>query len=323
MTPVSSRHGKLGNSNGAGLYRACFETQGPDVRRGSQGLNAPRPIDPFPAARDLAEALVRARLSATLLGHYPGPIPPDMASAYAVQDAAISLWPDEIAGWKVGLVPPARQAEFAAERLAGPIFRGNVFQAHGVNPLGAIPGGFAAVEAEFVVRIAHDTPADKLDWTEAEARAAIGALHLGVELAGSPLPMINDLGPAVTASDFGNNAGLILGAEIEGWESRSNEALTCAMFIDEVCIGRASAAALPGGPIAALTFLLQHAARRGRPLREGQLVSTGAATGVHEIEIGQTARAVFGDDGEIRCEMVAASPVSALGKQTEKAGAAR
>ena len=34
---------------------------------------------------------------------------------------------------------------------------------------------------------------------------------MGVEMAGSPLATINELGPTVVAADFGNNNGLILG----------------------------------------------------------------------------------------------------------------
>ena len=39
-------------------------------------------------------------------------------------------------------------------------------------------------------------------------------MFIGIEIASSPLVNINDYGPAVVASDFGNNAGLLLGAEI-------------------------------------------------------------------------------------------------------------
>ena len=51
-------------------------------------------------------------------------------------------------------------------------------------------------------------------WTDAEAADMVGALHIGVEPASSPLATINELGPAVVVSDFGNNAGLLLGPEV-------------------------------------------------------------------------------------------------------------
>jgi 2-keto-4-pentenoate hydratase len=263
------------------------------------------------APQAAAEAFVRARIEARALGGFPGALPPDLASGYLCQDAAIALWPDEIAGWKVGRVPPERQAETGAERMAGPIFRRAVQQAAGTVDCPFIPGGFAAVEAEFVFRLGADAPAHKLSWTTEEAAALVEAMHIGMEAAGSPLASINALGPRVIVSDFGNNAGLALGPAIADWRERTPDELPCETFIDGRSVGRATAAAIPGGPLASLAFLLEHCAHRGRPLRAGQLVSTGAATGVHEIEIGQSARIAFGGCGEILCRAVAAVPATA------------
>jgi hypothetical protein len=56
-----------------------------------------------------------------------------------------------------------------------------------------------------------------------------------------------------------------------------------------------------------LAFLLNLLHRRGRRLEAGQLISTGAATGVHDILAGQTAVADFGPDGHIDCLAVPAT----------------
>jgi 2-keto-4-pentenoate hydratase len=54
-------------------------------------------------------------------------------------------------------------------------------------------------------------------------------------------------------------------------------------------------------------------AARGRPLKRGQLVTTGAASGIHDIEAGQTARIAFGDLDEIFCVAQTASPAEDQG----------
>ncbi len=60
-------------------------------------------------------------------------------------------------------------------------------------------------------------PAAKLVWTLDEARAIAGDACISASrTAGSPLATINALGPTVVATDFGNNAGLILGAGFGG-----------------------------------------------------------------------------------------------------------
>ncbi len=262
----------------------------------------------FEPASAIAAAFVRARLAASAIDAYPGPIPPDRLSAYDCQEAAIALWPDAIAGWKIGRPMPGQEKDFGDTRLTGPIFRKTVRRADGVVSAPFIANGFAAVEAEYVFRMGRDAPAGKTDWSTDDVAALVEAMHIGVELAGSPFPGINALGPCVTVSDFGNNAGLILGREIADWRARALHDLACETFIDGASVGRGDAASVLGGPLGALAFLLGHCAARGRPLQAGQLVSTGAATGVHEIRIGQTARMSFGRDGEIECAAARADP---------------
>ena len=70
--------------------------------------------------------------------------------------------------------------------------------------------------------------------------------------------------------------------------------LTCESFIEGKSVGKGAASDLPGGPVEALRFLAEHCAQRGRPLKAGMLISTGAATGIHDIAAGQRARVDFG-----------------------------
>jgi 2-keto-4-pentenoate hydratase len=262
-------------------------------------------FDPSQVARTFVDARLRARA----LPAFPGPLPADMAAGYLCQDAAIELWPDEVIGWKVGRIPLELQAELRAERVMGPVFARNVQRASThPSPVFAIPGGFAAVEAEYIYRMGEDAAAGKTDWTAADALRLVDDELVGVEFAGSPLATINILGPRVVAADFGNNAGLILGKSIPNWRSRTDDWPPCAAYVEGELVGRGAPSSLPGGPAASLAFLMNACAARGRPLKRGQLVTTGAASGIHDIEAGQTARITFGDLEEIRCEAVTATP---------------
>lgn len=254
------------------------------------------------APSEVARRFVDARRAARSLPDFPGAIPVDMAAGYRIQDAAISIWPDEVAGWKVGRIPTELQASLGAERVMGPVFARHVVKAGSEpTPVFAIPGGFAAVEAEYIYRMGEDAPAGKTDWTPEAALALVEDELVGVEFAGSPLATINILGPRVVASDFGNNAGLILGRSIPDWRRRTDDWPPCASYVNGELVGRGAPSSLPGGPAASLAFLMNAVAARGRPLKRGQLVTTGAASGIHDIEAGQTARITFGDLDEIRC----------------------
>lgn len=259
----------------------------------------------------VAESFVAARLAARALPDYPGPLPETLAEAYARQDAAIALWPDEIAGWKVGGVPEAWAVRLGESRLLGPIFRRHLWHAHGhaTTPLPIIPGGFAAVEAEYVFVLAVDVPPKRLEWTPEQAADAVAELRVGIELAGSPLATINELGPAVVVSDFGNNAGLLVGPPITDWRARPLASLTCQTRVGNRMVGQGGAASVPGGPVAALAFALGCCARRDRSLRAGDVISTGACTGIHPVRLREEARAAFAGIADLCCSAVRATPV--------------
>jgi 2-keto-4-pentenoate hydratase len=251
----------------------------------------------------IATRFVEARLLSRPLADFPGEVPADLETAYRCQDAAIERWPDRIAGWKVGRIPEALEERFLSDRLAGPIFRKTIHYSQGSESL-ELPvyrGGFAAIEGEYVVVVSSDAPEDKLQWTRDEASRMISDLRIGVEMASSPLRSINDLGPAAIVSDFGNNAGLIVGPSISGWESRELESMSCEAFIEGRSVGTGGAFRLSGGPVRSLQFILELAARRGRPLKSGDVIATGQTTGIHDILIGQSARISFAGDGDIYC----------------------
>ncbi|MFA4938572.1 2-keto-4-pentenoate hydratase [Brevundimonas sp.] len=230
-----------------------------------------------------------------------------MAESYAIQDIAIGLFPDEVVGWKVGGVPPAQQPKLGIHRLAGAIFARNVWPAPGdtVVPLPEIEGGFAAVESEFIARIGADADPAKTDWTIEEATAAVDKVFVGVELAGSPLSAINELGSAVVASDFGNNGGLMIGPEVENWRERL-DGIEVETVINGASVGTGGSPSLAGGAMESVRFLLEHCARWGRPLKAGTLVSTGAVTGVHRVHAGDEAVCIFKGIAELHCSVVRA-----------------
>jgi 2-keto-4-pentenoate hydratase len=265
---------------------------------------------PLGELRDAARRFVRARLTATALPAFPGIVPGTLDTAYAGQDAAIAQWPDDLQGWKVGRINEPWLSRLGEDRLVGPIFARQVStaRADAVVDFPVFEGGFAAVEAEFIVQLGVDADRGRTNWTAEEADALVGAMHVGIETAGSPLATINELGPTVVVSDFGNNAGLIVGPSITNWRMFGNDQLTSETFIEERRVGTGGASSIPGGPLAALAFALNRCARRDLPLKAGQLISTGATTGIHDIRLGESARVVFRGIGEIRCRAVKAQP---------------
>ncbi|WP_414487580.1 2-keto-4-pentenoate hydratase [Stenotrophomonas maltophilia] len=258
-------------------------------------------------AAAIAQAFTTARLAGQALKAFPGDIPADLVAAYLVQDLAIARWNQPVVGWKVGYIAAERRDASGDERLLGPIFKPQLKNATGgTTDVPVFVGGFAAIEAEYVLELLEDAPADQLHWSPEQAEALPARLYLGVEVASSPLATINELGPRVVVSDFGNNNGLVLGPEIGNWTSLDESALHAETLIEGEVVGVGGASRLPGGLRAAYAFALSRSALRGRPLRRGDLIATGNATGIHDIQAGQTALVRFAGFGEIACRAVPA-----------------
>ena len=167
--------------------------------------------------------------------------------------------------------------------------------------------------AEFVAVIGKVAPPEQKSWTLDEANGIIADLRIGLEIASSPLATINELGPAVVVSDFGNNFGLVVGPSIRDWQSRSLDTMGCGTYVDEQVVGEGGAFNLTGGFVRSVQFLLELTTRRGLPLRAGDVIATGQTTGIHDIAPGQTGTTDFGDDGRISIRAIAAKPVAGHG----------
>ena len=254
----------------------------------------------------IADRFVDARRQAGGMDRYPGDFPDTLDEAYRIQDAAIARWDRPVLGWKVGRVGPPHAARFGTDRLAGPIF--SVVEDRDGRSLAAMPvfaDGFAAGEAEYLLRIGVSPPPGKREFTLDEAAELIDAVHAGIEIASSPLRTINQLGPVAVVSDFGNNNGLLVGEAIADWRTRQFEEWPVATLIDGIETGSGRAAAFPDGALGSARFLFELMARRGIALAAGQWISTGAITGVHVARPGQTIEAWFGDEHHLACRLVA------------------
>jgi 2-keto-4-pentenoate hydratase len=208
-------------------------------------------------------------------------MPPDLEAAYRVQSIAIAAWGDRAS--------------------SGPIFADSIAEAAATNDFPMTADGSALFEAEVVIVTKADARADKTDWTAEEAAELISAVHVGIEIAGSPLETINDLDPVASIAGFGNNSGLILGAEVTDWRERGWEGIICRTEIDGVLVREANAAMVPG-----IAYALGRTARLGFPLRRGDCISTGAITGTPAVKIGQYCVAKFPGIATIECSVTVA-----------------
>src|SRR3954452_23558344 len=119
-----------------------------------------------------AAELVAARREGRSLRGFPGIVPTSIAEAYQIQEAAMSRWQDSLVGWKIGYISADRRKEGDPDRLVGPIWSQQCHQSveQAAVEVGVFASGFAAVEAELVIRLQHDLPAHEWGgWTGDDA----------------------------------------------------------------------------------------------------------------------------------------------------------
>lgn len=257
----------------------------------------PAPNEP----QNIARAFLAARRNGALLAAYPGAMPASMAAAYAIQDAALALDGRAVGGWKVGRIPAELVDHYGDNRLAGPIFTDEIVDgesaAFGGEPpaMPVYAAGFAAAEAEVLLRLGD---VGDRSYDIESVKDIIADVRTGIEIASSPFPAINGHGPAVTASDYGNNKGLVLGPPIPGWRGMDLIRMPVEVAVDGVSVGAATMETMLDGPFGSALFLIRALRARGIAIPPGTWISTGAITGIHEVRPGQRVDAVF--DGNIR-----------------------
>jgi 2-keto-4-pentenoate hydratase len=192
--------------------------------------------------------------------------PQSLADARRIQDALVNKLGGH-GGWKVGQLQPDREpgcAPLPARRIM-----------HSPAAWSFSASGPLEVEVEVAVLIGQDlTQAGALDL--ATVRAAVASLHPALEVVSSRLRHRQSL-PALTAlCDLQANAGLVLGPPTESWTTIDLAHLAMTLFIDGQVAAQTEAGPAQDRMLAALTWLANHARERGKPLRRGDLVLTGA-----------------------------------------------
>ncbi len=234
------------------------------------------PFDPRP----LAQRLLQSRRGGPRVSAADAQLP-DTAAAYAVQEAVLAeLGPAP--AWKVGAPGPA------AEPSCSPLPASGLLQS-GVRLDGA-GWHLRGIELEVAVRLGRDLPAGDAE-DPARVAAAIDALLPALEVVETRLVDRKDGAPLLPLADLQNHGALVLGQPVP-WRPLDLKTLATRVQFDGTTVADKVGGHTTGDVIALLAWLARHAAGRGRPLRAGDVVTTGSCTG---MQVAPAGAAVAGD----------------------------
>jgi len=237
-----------------------------------------------------AAALLAARRARTPLAAAPvGLSLTSEAEAYGVQRRTLAALGAN-GGWKVGAPGP----EGAPNRAPMPL--------SGFHPspatLAASEFSFVGAEGEIALRFARDLPPRAEPYSREEVVAAVGSVHAAIEIVDSRFQDRKAVGGFWPLADLQNHGAFVLGSGIEDWSALSLVDHPVVFTIDgEVRVDRTGGN--PGGdPLRLVTWLANQLAATEGGLKAGEVVTTGAVTGLILVTAGQKVHVRFPGLGE-------------------------
>lgn len=246
----------------------------------------------------LLNQLIAVRETHRLIGDVPeAERPHTLDDAYAIADSLAAAIGKPVAGWKIGAsIPRAWERLGLAEPFGGRIFVDTVYKSPAT--LERTPGTLT-IGAEFALRIAHDLPANAQDFTAETIREVIDAALPVIELNRPSYEHPMDIGGLSLIADNGVNYGLVTGAPIMDWETVDLARATVTLSLNGETQSTGAAADIGFDPVAVLAWFANDRARRGDPLKAGQLISSGDLIGPVEADPGDRVTADFGTLGRV------------------------
>lgn len=256
------------------------------------------------------------QLAARLAAHWPRPQPPlvlgagdflqNRQEAYFVQDEMARQLAQPVSGWKVGATSAKmRELDGHEDVIPGRIFSSRTFEGNDLTlPKEALVN--VRLETEFAFQLTADLPdpASLPDGLyKAELVAPMLSLCPAFEVIGNrySAPQADRAQNSLLAiGDNGGGVAFVFGSQIADWQDIDFRDLVIDLRVDVGPSAENFLGDMRGQPVQAVADLANHLAGRGYFLKQGDYVSTGAATVPQPVQPGSVAEADFGPLGRMR-----------------------
>jgi 2-keto-4-pentenoate hydratase len=235
--------------------------------------------------RDRAAALlIEARRANAPIDGLPAECrPASVEGGYAIQDAVTAKVGLKVIGRKIGCTAVAQQKFLGVEEP----FLGRMFAETSHKSGVSLPGNRFAmrgIEGEFAFRLSKGLPARATPYSRDEV-AAVAELHPAIEIVCTRFQ--DWRGPNVGApsivADNGAHGAFIEGPAAQGWRGLDLAKHRMTLTVDGKQIAEGTGSEVLGHPLEALAWAANACAKRGHPLKAGDIVSTGTCVGFHPV----------------------------------------
>ncbi|MEM7024060.1 MAG: fumarylacetoacetate hydrolase family protein [Pseudomonadota bacterium] len=229
--------------------------------------------------------------------------PQSREEGYAIQAHLEQASERPLFGWKIAATSVGGQQHIGADGpLAGRLFSERVLTDGEATSLEG--NHMAVAEPEFAFRMARPLHPRPRSYDVDEVLAAVGALHLAIELPGSRFVDFASVGaPQLIADNACTHEFLPGPAADESWRGLDLSRQEVTAIVPGKAEQRGSGGAVLGDPRVALTWLANELSSLGLALEEGQVVTTGTTTVPLPIQPGDQVRADFGQLGAVTLQI--------------------
>lgn len=256
------------------------QTQVQTPVQGRQQTNGASEEESHMTRNDLAQYLIDARREHRLIETLSADaLPPDAATAYAIQQKVIAGLGTTTGGWKIGARSPGGEAAGA------PIPATAVYE----SPARLERGLFfrVLIELEIAFRFGHTIAPRSEAYARDEVLSLVGSVLPAIEIVDSRFGGWPNVAPLAQLADAQNNGALVIGHPV----SYSGFARTFDFVAPELELsfdGRSLVPEAPGNPAGdpreLLVWFVNHCAAMGITIEPGWTVTTGSYVGAHRIE---------------------------------------
>ena len=227
-----------------------------------------------------AEFLAQSRLGGKPTPSLPSDLVPSTeAEGYAVQMVLNQILQRSgygtVIGHKIGCTTQITQNFLKIDHpCAGEVFSSMVFDKRVELPLSKFH--CVGVECEIAARLGKNMTGERGPYTRESAGEAVAALMGAIELVDDRYEQYSQLStPTLIADDF-FNAGVVLGCEQTEWQHLDLTIMNGKLTINGKDHASGMGADILGLPFEALSWLANHRAGIGKPLRRGDFVMLGS-----------------------------------------------
>jgi 2-keto-4-pentenoate hydratase len=144
--------------------------------------------------------------------------------------------------------------------------------------------GFCGIEVELGFLLGKSLPLRSKPYDRDDVLDAVQSVTTTLEIVDSRFHDYKKVDRLSHLADLQNNGALVYGVPIQSWQALDLSGLHARLEVNGVSRGESIGGNTAGDPVRLLVWLANHAAQRGMPLGENDLITSGALTGMTLID---------------------------------------